>query len=351
MSLERPVDHIANRWANEILSLNQKPIVIAGNGPSLSTTDTSRIPDDALVVRINNFFFEERYFLGRNVDLLYVAGIRDIIPTYVRTMLSVQMREEYHIHRYCGRTDNLLNINKHYFPIFDVRKFLAQNKKIATFLHYHHLYPGTLPTSGMMAIFTAIGMGFENIYITGMDFYTTSKTYSHQIGANHAHLVGIEPGSQGYSNSYHTYDVDMAAFMLANSIDGVTIKSLTPDCYVNKLIELAPVVSESKEQEEKPSGYIKDFIYVPQDFSSVKSNDIPSKNDIAPKDKIREVISLKEYSKAIALCEAAVKRYPNSLQYRSLLRKSYLGNKEYFKAINISVQMAQEHARRFFSKT
>ena len=40
----------------------KKPIVIAGNGPSLAQIDYSLLPQDYDVFRCNQFYFEDKYF-------------------------------------------------------------------------------------------------------------------------------------------------------------------------------------------------------------------------------------------------------------------------------------------------
>ena len=46
----------------------EKSIIIAGNGPSLAHIDYRRLPENAKILRLNNFFFEDKYYLGQNVD-------------------------------------------------------------------------------------------------------------------------------------------------------------------------------------------------------------------------------------------------------------------------------------------
>ena len=46
----------------------EKSIIIAGNGPSLAHIDYRRMPKNAKILRLNNFFFEDKYYLGQNVD-------------------------------------------------------------------------------------------------------------------------------------------------------------------------------------------------------------------------------------------------------------------------------------------
>ena len=44
-----------------------KPIIIAGNGPSLKEIDYKRLPKEYDVFRCNQFFFEDKYYLGKDV--------------------------------------------------------------------------------------------------------------------------------------------------------------------------------------------------------------------------------------------------------------------------------------------
>ena len=259
------IDEIVNLQVEYIVSNNHRPIIIAGNGPSLKGIDYGRFPKNALVLRINNFYFEDRYYLGKHADMIYVAGQTNVVKDSVNTLLNTLMRGEYTSDIYLARTDNIFQINESYLPFVDVKKAFAANKRVRDYLAWRHMPPGILPTSGMLALLSAISFGFRDIYLAGIDFYTGEEAYAYPVGINHAKLVGLTPGVSGYANKYHTYDVDFAALLFAKSIEGVSIKSLCPGSFVSKHIDLADITTKvPRLPDDKPEGYVKDFIPLPK---------------------------------------------------------------------------------------
>lgn len=48
-----------------------KKVIIAGNGPSLKEIDYSRLPNDFDVFRCNQFYFEDKYYLGKKCKAVF----------------------------------------------------------------------------------------------------------------------------------------------------------------------------------------------------------------------------------------------------------------------------------------
>jgi len=283
------VGDVVRNQVDYIISNNHRPIIIAGNGPSLKSIDYSRVPKNAIVLRINNFYFEDKYYLGNHADIIYIAGNTNVVKDSVNTLLNSLMRGEYTSHIYMARTSNIFDINPDYLPMVDVKKAFASNKKIRDYLAWRHMPPGVLPTSGMLALLSAIAFGFKDIYLAGIDFYTGEDAYAYPIGINHAKLLGLTPGARGYVNKYHTYDVDFAALLFAKSLEGVSIKSICPGSFVSNHVELAAVVNKSPvTPAEKPDGYIRDFIPLPKQAAKPAPK---TEQKIAPKEEVRRPTS------------------------------------------------------------
>lgn len=252
------------KCVRQIVAQNNRPIIIAGNGPSLKEIDYRRLPKDALVMRINNFYFEDKYYLGKHADFVYLAGKPDVVPHSIHTQLISQLRHEYTTDYYLGRTDNIINMSGGYLPVIDIRKTLITNKIISDYMTLRHMPPGILPTSGILAIFTAISFGFKNIYLAGIDLYSGTENYSFQVGKTHADIVGIDPGRVGYSHDYHNFNIDHEALMLIKTLKSADVYSLCENAFINGLFPVAPVVQEEEAFQilEKESGYINDFILI-----------------------------------------------------------------------------------------
>lgn len=48
-----------------------KKVIISGNGPSLKEIDYSRLPNDFDVFRCNQFYFEDKYYLGKKFKAVF----------------------------------------------------------------------------------------------------------------------------------------------------------------------------------------------------------------------------------------------------------------------------------------
>jgi hypothetical protein len=60
--------------------------VVAGNGQSLTAIAPGRVLAHDRILRCNNFFFEERYHLGRRVDLAFIGGDPRVAPFVFETL-------------------------------------------------------------------------------------------------------------------------------------------------------------------------------------------------------------------------------------------------------------------------
>ncbi|EOH4430057.1 alpha-2,3-sialyltransferase, partial [Campylobacter jejuni] len=49
-----------------------KKAIIAGNGPSLLSIDYSRLPKNYDLFRTNQFYFEDKYYLGKKVNFAFL---------------------------------------------------------------------------------------------------------------------------------------------------------------------------------------------------------------------------------------------------------------------------------------
>ncbi|MGC6406569.1 alpha-2,3-sialyltransferase, partial [Bisgaard Taxon 45] len=58
-----------NKFTKHVVS--KKVAVVAGNGQSLAEIDYSLLPEKYDVFRCNQFYFEERYFLGKKIKAVF----------------------------------------------------------------------------------------------------------------------------------------------------------------------------------------------------------------------------------------------------------------------------------------
>ena len=154
-----------------------KPIIIAGNGPSLAQIDYSRLPQDFDVFRCNQFYFEDKYFLGKKIKGVFFNS--NIIKEQIFTLLQIETNDEYDIDRiYCRpRLDNgEIRIDdkkiSEVFPfVLNTYDFLIKQNDYSKLEFSYRYFYDQYPTMGIVMLYTAIAQGYKEIYLTGIDFY------------------------------------------------------------------------------------------------------------------------------------------------------------------------------------
>jgi alpha-2,3 sialyltransferase len=120
-------------------------------------------------------------------------------------------------------------------------------------------------TSGILSLLASIVLGFKDIYIIGIDFYSDKeKRYGYKVGENYRKTVEEQDLVPGYSEQFHSREIDLKGLDIALSYKDVHIRSICDDAFINQFIDLAP---ENKEKgyeiEDKGNGAINDFIIPP----------------------------------------------------------------------------------------
>ena len=70
-----------------------KNILVCGNGPSCNSIDFTRVPDDVKIMRMTNFYFEDKYYAGKRVDY-YVDYAKRLENQYFNIRM-INSRQEY----------------------------------------------------------------------------------------------------------------------------------------------------------------------------------------------------------------------------------------------------------------
>lgn len=60
----------------------QKSVLVLGNGPSLRNLNYAALPIDVDIFRVNQFYFEDFYFAGKEVDLVSCIEITNDFNKY-----------------------------------------------------------------------------------------------------------------------------------------------------------------------------------------------------------------------------------------------------------------------------
>ena len=179
-------------------------VIVSGSGPSLKSIDYQRIPRDINIVRVNNFFFEENYYLGRHVDVIQFSMDRRVTRFYLSTLRDVIRQDIYSVDRIITHTNML---PPHSFPsIFQNFNFRDQKLKrmLDRLYHKNRLYP----TTGVLALLNAVEHGATKIYLAGFDFYEGSEKYAFQIPPRLGSVLKPNLSEIGYDR-FHSINTDL----------------------------------------------------------------------------------------------------------------------------------------------
>ena len=255
-----------------------KPIVIAGNGPSLAQIDYSRLPQDFDVFRCNQFYFEDKYFLGKKIKGVFFNP--SVLREQIFTLHHLKERGEYEVEDvYCQRGDDselVIEGNKveNIFP--SVKSTYDFLKKLPLFNEldkFHRFFFHQWPTAGIVMLYTAIAQGYKEIYLTGIDFYGGGGTdYAFKIDPKSNIATRIPAFRDSvFQAKVHTQSLDIAFIQLALTLPDIKLYAVSPNSALSEILPLSPVQNHQVfEVESKPKGYICDWIKPPRSLSPFK---------------------------------------------------------------------------------
>jgi hypothetical protein len=193
--------------------LAHRPLIIAGNGPSAADPPLELVPPGAVVFRMNWFFLEKSYTYGSRVDAWFAA----IGNLTMEAMLAKEIAlGRYQVDRICtpmrlgtdGRAvgADLTSAGPEQLDSWAV---IARNPRLAR----HFMSRPGLPTSGFQALGFALGVGFQEIYLSGIDLYEDpAQRYCYTIPPPVAGALRAKDKAPGYEDN-HGRDTDVAFLM------------------------------------------------------------------------------------------------------------------------------------------
>ena len=268
-----------------------KPIVIAGNGPSLKEIDYRRLPKEYDVFRCTQFFFEDKYYLGKEVTGFFMG--EDVFPSLFNTAIILESLQEYFFeNKYFSGVilDDKIDLKmflKDFWTAQAAFDIYTKHKQISQFINNHLVSHGVYPTTGNIMIFTAIALGYTEIYVTGIDFYDTkTELYAFDLDSSNT-LKNKVKFENPFSNSksWHNEEYDKKGVELVKILEGINIYSITPDSKLSTLLPLAPIQNDTPYiPTPKPENYLKDIILTEQDRRAQKGIKQKIKNIFIKKD-------------------------------------------------------------------
>ncbi|MBZ7945635.1 alpha-2,3-sialyltransferase, partial [Campylobacter sp. RM10532] len=226
--------------------------VICGNGPSLKEIDYKRLPKEYDVFRCNQFYFENKYYLGKNIK--YAFFNQGVFLEQYYTAKKLIENQEYFIENIICSTFKIHKYYDNFFQHFDTffsecllgYKILDSLKEFSSYIYFNEIYHDQRITSGIYMCAIAIALGYKNIYLTGIDFYenkninfnTGENIYAYDLDQKYnsrAILGGVKP------SYFHSKEIDLKALKFLEKKYQISFFSLTPNSILTKNFPLAPL--------------------------------------------------------------------------------------------------------------
>ena len=252
-----------------------KPIIIAGNGPSLKEIDYKRLPKEYDVFRCNQFFFEDKYYLGKDVTG-YFMGEPTFQSLFNTSFVLESSHEYFFTEKYFSGlllVDGIYNreLLQDFWTLKVAFDIYTKHTQISQFVNYWFVCYGSYPTTGIIMIFTSVAMGYTDIYVTGIDFYKGKDRYAFDY--NNAKVLNkiFDNANVRMKNPFfnvdewHDENMEIASIELIKNLKNVNLYSISPDSFLSTLVPLAPIQNDTPYiPEEKPENYLKDIVLTAQ---------------------------------------------------------------------------------------
>lgn len=217
-----------------------RTVVVAGNGPSVADIAPGQILADDVIIRVNNFFFEPRTWLGKRVDLLVAGGDPRVAPFLMETLKSCL--SDYQITawtafnpRVVTNGQKILPLSYRDFPVFADPAFARQAQDIMG------RYERVKPLTGTYALLMAYAAGARRFVLTGMDLYSSETRYFYQPGPHQRALLGGDLAERGLDGHLHDHRLDLELISLLADQNDVQIQHAHCAGYISDHLALAPI--------------------------------------------------------------------------------------------------------------
>jgi len=257
-----------------------KKIIICGCGPSITRIDYRRFPKDAAVFRMNNFFFEDKYYAGRKVDYYYTDF--GFLRNQFFNLYNLNENKEYDIDTIYSNQNP-----KRVMPtVEDIDTVIFQNKNFSEYICFYDRYYKYWLSGGIRAVFAAVMLGYDEIYMVGFDFYS-NENYPWK-NVDHPVLMKYTPRDsddniKNVINRYHPTEVQIKALELVKNTTKAKLYSICENTPLNNYVEMAPIINDTDDNyivEEKKESYTKDWLNLPEIQSAVSVSEVQKKENL-----------------------------------------------------------------------
>ena len=252
----------ANKEAE--MNTSKKPVIIAGNGPSLARIDYTRLPQDFDVYRCNQFYFEDKYYLGKRVTSAFFNPA--VFYEQYYTLKNLESRGEYsYEHLYSSKmlwgTEDL-RINPFFNMVFpdaiELYSIMREYPKVHAFLKYNDLFHRQRATSGVLMLLAAAINGYREMHLIGIDFYEGGD-YAFDIKKKN--LLRLVPEFKAQSKTgQHSKDIDLKTIDFIVEYFDLKVYDLSLDSHHALGLPKSPVTNNTFIPEDRFKDSIKDIL-------------------------------------------------------------------------------------------
>ena len=211
--------------------------VVAGNGPSLAAISPGRVLASDAMFRINSFFLEPEYYLGRRVDLAMVAGDPRVVPFLAETLRRAAA--DYQLRAWSAPSPRVARLARRALqaPFRPLRyRDAATAAEVARLSAEYQ----ARPTSGIETVLMAHAMGARRILLAGIDLYATPRRYAFEPGPRMRALMGGDLGRRSWDRRLHHPDLDRRMLDWLARRGEVELFRLAEETPLAALLDLAP---------------------------------------------------------------------------------------------------------------
>ena len=267
------------------MQANSKKCVVSGNAPSLKEIDYKRLPFVYDLFRCNQFYLEDKYYLGNKIKATTFAI--QMFFEQIYTMLQLNRKQEYNIESvFIPSPYSIIPKNKRELELETLAKMFDNNvfihnhnskyyKNINTFIEFiklQQIYFFKNPTSAILLCGIAVAMGYREIYLAGIDFYE-GKTYAFDTLKNN--IITLMPEMQYHiaqeglekpkdALTYHSRQADLEALEFLQKHYNVCFYTLCPNSPMANYFPLAPITNNTFTPIAKPKDCIQDILIPPE---------------------------------------------------------------------------------------
>lgn len=241
-------------------------VIIAGNGPSLQSINYQRLPKEYDIFRCNQFYFEDKYYLGKNIKAVFFNP--HIFLQQYHTVKQLVFNNEYKIENiFCStfnlpfiERDNFINKFYDFFPDAKLGYKIIENlKEFYSYIKYNEIYLNKRITSGIYMCAIAVALGYKNIYLCGIDFYEGETIYPFK--AMSENIKKTFPWIKDFNPSnFHSKEYDIEVLKLLESIYKVNIYALCDNSTLANCFPLSTNTDNNFVLENKSDGCINDIL-------------------------------------------------------------------------------------------